>query len=111
VIGLLTTPSSPGISGIYELFLQAFQALPLAAIVVNEQGNYFCVHGGSIISANFFLLFLTSLFIGLSPSIASVGDIDAVNRFQEVPDSGPLCDLIWSDPLDDSEIDSSNEGN
>ena len=28
-------------------------------------------------------------------------DIQNIYRFQEPPASGPLCDLIWSDPLED----------
>jgi diadenosine tetraphosphatase ApaH/serine/threonine PP2A family protein phosphatase len=28
-------------------------------------------------------------------------EINTVNRFQEVPLEGVLCDLLWSDPIDD----------
>ena len=40
----------------------------------------FCVHGG------------------LSPSIQTLDHIRAIDRKQEVPHDGPMCDLLWSDP-------------
>jgi diadenosine tetraphosphatase ApaH/serine/threonine PP2A family protein phosphatase len=40
------------------------------------------------------------LFIraGLSPSIQTLDQIRAIDRKQEVPHDGPMCDLLWSDP-------------
>ena len=40
----------------------------------------FCVHGG------------------ISPSIITLDQIRAIDRKQEVPHDGPMCDLLWSDP-------------
>ncbi len=40
----------------------------------------FCVHGG------------------LSPSIQTLDQIRMIDRKQEVPHDGPMCDLLWSDP-------------
>jgi len=54
-----------------------FDYLPLAAIVDNK---LFCLHGG------------------LSPDIADISEIRTINRKQEVPHSGAVCDLLWSDP-------------
>jgi len=42
----------------------------------------FCVHGG------------------LSPSINTLDQIRNIDRKQEVPHDGPMCDLLWSDPED-----------
>jgi len=65
---------------VYDCIMESFDALPISA-VVNKQ--FFCVHGG------------------LSPQLHSLDDITAINRFCEPPQSGPLCDLLWSDPMED----------
>jgi len=68
----------------YDLVMEAFDALPLAALIDGGNGNtFFCVHGG------------------LSPDIKTIQDINNLNRFGEPPQSGPMCDLLWSDPLED----------
>jgi serine/threonine-protein phosphatase 2A catalytic subunit len=54
-----------------------FDYLPLTAVV---EGSIFGTHGG------------------LSPSITTLDDIRKLDRFQEVPHDGPVCDLLWSDP-------------
>ena len=46
------------------------------------EDRIFCVHGG------------------LSPSINSLDQIRVIDRKQEVPHDGPMCDLLWSDPED-----------
>jgi serine/threonine-protein phosphatase 4 catalytic subunit len=56
-----------------------FDYLSLGAIV---DGRVFCVHGG------------------LSPNLQSIDQIRAIDRKQEVPHDGPMCDLLWSDPDD-----------
>jgi len=48
----------------------------------NSSGAILCVHGG------------------LSPVIASVDSIRLLDRKQEVPHEGAMCDLLWSDPDD-----------
>lgn len=58
---------------------EVFDLLSLSALVENE---VFCVHGG------------------LSPTIHTLDDIRAIDRRQEVPHDGPMCDLMWSDPED-----------
>ena len=67
---------------VYDTFQSSFDALPLAAIL-NER--FLCVHGG------------------LSPEIRAIDDISLIDRFREPPTSGPMCDLLWSDPMEEEE--------
>lgn len=66
-----------GHSGLWEKFNSAFDSLPYAA-VVNDK--YFCVHGG------------------LSPDLSTIEEVMLFDRFQDIPEEGPLSDLVWSDP-------------
>jgi len=54
-----------------------FDLLTLAAVV---DGEVLCVHGG------------------LSPDIRTLDQIRTISRNKEIPQSGPFCDLMWSDP-------------
>jgi serine/threonine-protein phosphatase 2B catalytic subunit len=70
---------------VFEEFVLLFQALPLAAVVNTEKmGRFFAVHGG------------------ISPDTPTIADIDKLDRFAEPERRGALCDLLWSDPLDDA---------
>eukprot|EP01047_Picozoa_sp_COSAG01_P015380 COSAG01_NODE_769_length_13735_cov_41.389410_13_plen_266_part_00 len=64
---------------VWRLFTGVFDMLPLAATVGNQ---VLAVHGG------------------LSPSIDTVDEIRALSRFAEIPEDGPVCDLLWSDPAE-----------
>ena len=66
----------------WQLFTDLFDQFPLCALI---DGNHFCMHGG------------------LGPSLYSVAEIDKLDRRLEVPAEGPICDLLWSDPLVDEE--------
>ena len=47
-------------------------------------------------------LFLVCILLGgLSPEIHTLDDIKKLDRFREPPPYGPMCDLLWSDPVDD----------
>ncbi|KAI0371410.1 serine/threonine protein phosphatase 2B [Pilatotrama ljubarskyi] len=65
---------------IYDACMQSFCALPLAAIM-NKQ--FFCIHGG------------------LSPELHTLDDIRSIDRFREPPTQGLMCDILWSDPVED----------
>ena len=64
-------------ANIWKSFTELFNLLPLAAIVDNK---IFCLHGG------------------LSPDIETIDQIRKLDRKKDVPNSGPICDLLWSDP-------------
>jgi len=66
---------------LWKAFTDCFNCLPVAAIVDEK---IFCMHGG------------------LSPELTSMEQIRAINRPTDVPDTGLLCDLLWSDPEADS---------
>lgn len=58
---------------------EIFDYLSLSALI---DGRIFCVHGG------------------LSPAINTLDQIRLIDRKQEVPHEGAMCDLLWSDPED-----------
>jgi len=68
-----------GSVNVWRYCTEIFDYLSLSALV---DDHVFCVHGG------------------LSPSIQSLDQIRALDRKQEVPHEGPMCDLLWSDPED-----------
>jgi serine/threonine-protein phosphatase 4 catalytic subunit len=66
-----------GSLNVWKYCTEIFDLLALAALIDN---SIFCVHGG------------------LSPAINSIDDIRVIDRKQEVPHEGIMCDLMWSDP-------------
>lgn len=68
-----------GSSTVWQLFTDAFDYLPLCAVI---DGKYMCMHGG------------------LSPALNSIDEIKSIDRVRDPPEDGAMCDLLWSDPDD-----------
>ncbi|KAF9660802.1 hypothetical protein SADUNF_Sadunf19G0001500 [Salix dunnii] len=66
--------------GIWRAFIDSFNCLPVAALIDEK---ILCMHGG------------------LSPELNNLEQIRNLQRPTDVPDSGLLCDLLWSDPSKD----------
>ena len=64
---------------VYKACMEVFDCLPLSAIINNE---LFAVHGG------------------IGPHVPTIDSINAVDRRLEIPNSGVMADLLWSDPED-----------
>lgn len=62
---------------VWTLLNDVFDYMPLNALV---EGKIYCTHGG------------------LSPDIDTLDQVKAIERIQETPHEGPMCDLLWSDP-------------
>lgn len=67
---------------VYEHFVDSFNSMPLCAIINDK---FFALHGG------------------ISPDLRSISDIELLNRYQEPPTYGLMCDLLWSDPYSEAE--------
>lgn len=68
-----------GNSNVWKYFTDLFDYFPLTAVI---DDSIFCLHGG------------------LSPKLETLDSIRVLDRVQEVPHEGPICDLLWSDPDD-----------
>ncbi|KFK29185.1 unnamed protein product [Arabis nemorensis] len=68
-----------GSVNVWRYCTDIFDYMSLSAVVENK---IFCVHGG------------------LSPAIMTLDQIRTIDRKQEVPHDGAMCDLLWSDPED-----------
>lgn len=66
-----------GSVNVWRYCTEIFDYLPLAAIIDEK---IFCVHGG------------------LSPTINTLDEVKQLDRKQEVPHDGAMCDIMWSDP-------------
>ncbi|GBE61066.1 serine threonine- phosphatase PP-X isozyme 2 [Babesia ovata] len=62
---------------VWNYCTEIFDYFSIGALVDNR---YFCIHGG------------------LSPSVSTIDEIRYLDRKQEVPHEGAMCDLMWSDP-------------
>jgi diadenosine tetraphosphatase ApaH/serine/threonine PP2A family protein phosphatase len=68
-----------GNANAWKYCCQVFDYLTLAAVI---DAKILCLHGG------------------LSPEIKTLDQIRVIQRNQEIPHQGALCDLMWSDPED-----------
>eukprot|EP01084_Bolivina_argentea_P167158 290171_1 len=69
-----------GNDDIWKLSCDIFHYLPLCCLI-NQK--IFAIHSG------------------LSPSFNTLNEISLLNRFQEIPVDGIMCDLVWSIPNED----------
>ena len=75
---------------IWRSFTDLFNWLPVAAIIDEK---ILCMHGG------------------LSPELKNLQNITDISRPTDIPDTGLLCDLLWSDPDKDCvEYDENDRG-
>ena len=70
-----------GSVNVWRYCTEVFDFLALASVIDNR---IFCVHGG------------------LSPKLNTIDEIRNIDRKQEVPHEGIMCDLLWSDPEETS---------
>jgi len=62
---------------LWKKFTECFNCMPIAALINDK---ILCMHGG------------------LSPELYNIDQIRKVQRPMNVPDTGFICDLLWSDP-------------
>ena len=62
---------------LWKKFTDCFNCMPISALI---NDRILCMHGG------------------LSPDLYSIDQIRKINRPIVVPDTGIVCDLLWSDP-------------
>jgi serine/threonine-protein phosphatase PP1 catalytic subunit len=65
---------------LWKIFTDCFNCLPVAALI---DDRILCMHGG------------------ISPELKSLDQIRNIARPMDIPESGLVCDLLWSDPSGD----------
>mmetsp|Transcript_9769 Transcript_9769/g.14410 ORF Transcript_9769/g.14410 Transcript_9769/m.14410 type:complete len:306 (+) Transcript_9769:129-1046(+) len=68
-----------GSVNVWKYCCEVFDLLPIAALIGEK---VFCVHGG------------------ISMQCETLDTIRKIDRKMEVPQDGPICDMLWSDPED-----------
>jgi serine/threonine-protein phosphatase PP1 catalytic subunit len=68
---------------LWKNFIDCFNCLPIAAVI---DDSIFCCHGG------------------LSPELIFVNQIKNIIRPTDVPEYGMLCDILWSDPSENENM-------
>ena len=67
---------------LWKTFVDVFNRMPVAATIGTHENDpvILCMHGG------------------LSPNLTHIDKINSIKRPCDIPESGLLCDLLWSDP-------------
>lgn len=65
---------------LWKVFTECFDWLPISALI---DSRILCMHGG------------------ISPDLRNIDQIGQIRRPTDIPDTGLLCDLLWSDPEKD----------
>ena len=73
---------------LWRLFVDLFNILPIGACIDDK---ILLVHGG------------------ISPELTSIGQFKGIKRPTDVPETGLLCDVLWSDPCSTSKEFDENE--
>jgi serine/threonine-protein phosphatase PP1 catalytic subunit len=68
---------------LWKSFIDCFNCLPIAAVI---DDSIFCCHGG------------------LSPELIFVNQIKNIIRPTDIPEYGMLCDILWSDPSENENM-------
>ena len=68
---------------LWKNYIDCFNCLPIAAVI---DDSIFCCHGG------------------LSPELVFVNQIKNIIRPTDVPEYGMLCDILWSDPSENENM-------
>lgn len=78
-----------GSINVWKYCTDVFDYLTIGALIEN---SYFCIHGG------------------LSPCFNKIDELRNIKRIQEIPKTGSLCDIMWSDPSEKEGWDKSPRG-
>eukprot|EP00299_Pterocystis_sp_00344_P019558 c9687_g1_i2.p1 GENE.c9687_g1_i2~~c9687_g1_i2.p1 ORF type:complete len:316 (-),score=66.65 c9687_g1_i2:95-1042(-) len=81
-----------GSARVWQSLTDLFDFLTLSALIEQAPSPIFCVHGG------------------LPTTITTLDQIRVLERFREVPSSGPMTDMLWSDPVESSMVTPSARG-
>lgn len=89
-----------GTSTVWRYCTEVFDYLSLSAIIDGKVDYYLFYFDSKCLTFDltFYMLQIFCVHGGLSPSIQTLDEIRIIDRKQEVPHDGPMCDLLWSDP-------------
>jgi len=65
---------------LWKNFIDTFNSMPISAIIEEQ---ILCMHGG------------------ISPELLKIKKLLTLNRPTDIPSQGMLCDVLWSDPVEE----------